>query len=114
MRTGIVSRFRRRIEGIDANTYKENARFIELCAFLGLELEESEEDQVEDGDRDRGDVVYPDVPAEEGEESEPEVGPIAATDPGESKGVVPEVESGSEEGCVAFYTVSVQCSIVSI
>ena len=97
IRTGFNKRFGRRIEGIDASRYKENARFHELCAFLGLELEE---DQVEGGDHSVDNVDPP-----EDDEERLEAESAAEAVPSEDKGkhaepVLSEVESGSEDGCV--------------
>ena len=96
IRTGFNKRFGRHIEGIDASRYKENARFHELCAFLGLELEE---DQVEGGDHSVDNV---DPPEDDEERLEVE---SAEAVPSESEGkhagsILSEVESGSEDGCV--------------
>ena len=113
-RTGIVKRFGRRIESIDASTYKENVRFRELCAFLGLELDEDEDDRVEDGNHLVGDADRPDTPEEEEEENGPEEEPAAAADLGQGKHVVSvpfEVESGPEERCVTLHAASALYSI---
>lgn len=116
-RTGVVKRFGRRIEGIDASTYKENVRFRELCAFLGLEFDEKEDDRVEDGDHLVGDADRPDTREEEEEESETGEEPAAAAELGKGKHVVSvpfEVESGPEEGCATFHAASALYSITPI
>ncbi|KZT66264.1 hypothetical protein DAEQUDRAFT_768182 [Daedalea quercina L-15889] len=40
-RAGFTKRFGRRIERIDAHKHSENGRFRELCAFIGIELEDA-------------------------------------------------------------------------
>lgn len=110
IRTGLVKRFGRRIEGIDVSAYKENVRFCELRAFLELELEEDEEDHIGDRDRPESDVGGPEAVEEQEEGSEPEVGPASAAlrGMGNSKDIVPvPSEVGSEEGFVPFYTMLV-------